>query len=155
MFSQGNLANSPDFLDPRLLPIDWPCPKMVGCKFLAAEPHGVIPSGPSKDKKLAKNSVFYGMLGKMKGKFAIFSIQNVWWAVPTFQNSSNFDQPYCPTQMTEGLKINILGPLATCVGHYGLSKFELLGNVGTAHYTFWILKNCKFAFHFSNHSIEN
>jgi hypothetical protein len=35
---------------------------MVGCKFLAAEPHGVIPSGPIKDQKLAKKSVFYRMV---------------------------------------------------------------------------------------------
>jgi hypothetical protein len=45
---------------------------MVGCKFLAAEAHGVIPSGPSKDQNLAKNSIFYRMVEKMKGKLAIF-----------------------------------------------------------------------------------
>jgi hypothetical protein len=52
----------------RLSPIDWPYQKMVLCKFSAAETHGVIPSGPSKDQKLAKNSVLYEMVGKMKGK---------------------------------------------------------------------------------------
>jgi hypothetical protein len=34
--------------------------------------------------------------------------------------------------VAEGLKINILGPLATCVLQYGWSKFELFWNVGTA-----------------------
>jgi hypothetical protein len=32
----------------------------------------VIPSGSLVDQKLAKNSVFYGMVGKMKGKWAMF-----------------------------------------------------------------------------------
>jgi hypothetical protein len=41
---------------------------MVGCKILAAEPYGVIHSSPSKDQKLAKNSVFSGIVGKIKGK---------------------------------------------------------------------------------------
>jgi hypothetical protein len=45
---------------------------MVGCKFLAAEAHGVIPSVPSKDQNLSKNSVLYKMVGKIKGKWAIF-----------------------------------------------------------------------------------
>jgi hypothetical protein len=45
---------------------------MVGCKFLAAEPHGIIPSGPSKDQKLAKHAVLYGMVGKVEDKLVIF-----------------------------------------------------------------------------------
>jgi hypothetical protein len=48
----------------RLSPIDWPCPKMVGCIFLTAESYGVIPFGPSKDQKMAKHSVLYEMVGK-------------------------------------------------------------------------------------------
>jgi hypothetical protein len=61
----------------RLSPIDWPCPKMVQCKFLSAETNGVIPFGRSKDRRLAKKSPFYGMVGKIKGKMEIFRIQNV------------------------------------------------------------------------------
>jgi hypothetical protein len=50
---------------------------MVGCKFLAAEPYMVISSWPSKDPKLAKHSVLYEMVGKMKANGQCFSIQNV------------------------------------------------------------------------------
>jgi hypothetical protein len=58
-YPQRTLSSSPDFWDTRLSPIDWPCPKMVQFKFLAAKPNGVIPSGPSKDWKLAKHSILY------------------------------------------------------------------------------------------------
>jgi hypothetical protein len=70
--SQGILANSPDFSDMRLSPIDWPCSKMVRYKFLGAKPYGVIHFGPSKDRKLAKNSVLYEMVGTIKGNWAVF-----------------------------------------------------------------------------------
>jgi hypothetical protein len=52
----------------RLSPIDWPYLNMVRCKFLAPKPHGVIPSVPSKDPKLAKHSILYELVGKIKGK---------------------------------------------------------------------------------------
>jgi hypothetical protein len=45
---------------------------MVRCKFLAAKPYGAMPSGPSKDRKLAKHSVLYEMVEKLKGKWAMF-----------------------------------------------------------------------------------
>jgi hypothetical protein len=43
-----------------------------GPHILAAELHGVIPYGHSKDRTLAKHSVLYEMFVKIKGKWTIF-----------------------------------------------------------------------------------